>query len=848
MKTLYLIDISSFIFRAFFAIRKLTTAKGTPVNAVYGVTTMMLNLLEKHKPDAVACVFDTPAPSFRKELFADYKANRGAPPDELIPQFDLISRLIETMGIPKIIAPGFEADDLIATMARKFPKCEVVIVTGDNDLMQLVNEHVKVLDTMKDVLYGAAEVKQKMGVEPKLIPDYLGLIGDSSDNIPGVKGIGPKGAVELIDEFGTLENILKSTSKMKPGKKREVLEESHEIALLSKKLATVREDLVEETKNYSLESLATPKKFEMPFAEFLLEMEFKSLHRKHFGDVAIEPTAQLKNKEVIADSERTRVTTAEVWNKLAEELLSKKEIICESSEGALLISSGGKEYDVELSSMKKVYEDLYASKALVVGHDLKRLHKAALVAGVSAPTVLARTAFFDIMLAHYLVEPEGKHEIEVLVEHYLASSFMSSPLQNIAGVYPLLKNELYSQELAKLFDEIEMPTAAVLAVMEWYGVRLDVDVLGVLSKEYAQELKGIETKITEIVGYPFNLNSPKQLSTVLFEKLKLPVISKTKTGFSTDAETLAKLAPMHPVPDLILRNRELTKLKGTYIDVLPTLVSRDERLRAHFNQAVAATGRLSGSDPNLQNIPIKTESGRKIRKAFIADEGNVLVGADYSQIELRIVAHMSGDEALLGAFKKELDVHSATAAEIFHVKLEEVTSKQRSAAKAINFGLIYGKTAFGLAQELGIPRHEAQTYIDLYFKRYSGVKAFMDKCIADARTHKMSQTLFGRKRPIRDIDSKNMGVRNNAERMAMNTPVQGTAADIIKIAMIRVARAAEEIGAKLVLSVHDELVLEVSKKKTDEAKAILKREMEGAVKLSIPLTVDANVADNWMDL
>lgn len=872
--TLYLVDASSFIFRAFFAIRRLSNSKGLPTNAIFGFTTMLLGVFEKEKPDYVACVFDTAQPTFRKEMFSEYKANRGAPPDDLIPQFEHIHRVVESLGYYKIDQAGFEADDVIATLAKRFSgECEVVIVTGDKDLMQLVTPEVRILDTMKSVWYGPAEVKQKMGVGPELITDFLGLTGDSSDNIPGVAGIGPKTAVDMLTEHGSLEGVIKAIPKMKAGKRKDVLEQSIEVARLSKKLATVQCDVPGEASKVSLEALAAPAKTRVEFVEFLREMEFRTLEKK-YAELLGSGSSRSELTTGTSDSSQAAVSIAtpiEDWNAFLEKAKEAQSVAFHVSSASLRTKSlkaekayfciDGKtthELVFQPSQAKSVLHDMLkqAVHQNWAGYDLKDFFKICLAEGVPAPLLdtSGEKGFFDVLVAHYLVTPEEKHELEALIQKYGGvvppedAPFDPAVLPCIAGIFEDLQEQLNKNNLRKLFWEMEMPLCRVLAQMEYDGVCVDTQILESLSNEYAKELEGIEKEIFDVVGYTFNLNSPKQLSEVLFTKLGLPVVQKTKTGFSTDISVLEKLAPLHPVPALIVRYRELTKLKNTYLDVIPALLENDGRLHARFNQAVAATGRLSSSDPNLQNIPIKTESGRKIRKAFVAEKGNVLVGADYSQIELRIVAHLSGDPALIKAFQSEQDVHRLTAAEIFHVEPAAVTDRQRAAAKAINFGLIYGKTAFGLSQELSIPRHEAQSYIDAYFERYSGVKKFMDACLQEARTHKAVKTVFGRVRPIKDIDSKNVGVRNNAERMAMNTPVQGTAADVMKLAMIAVAKACPALQAKLVLSVHDELVLEVPRAQAASAEAVLKKEMEGVAEFSVKLCVDSAQANDWMDL
>jgi DNA polymerase-1 len=902
---LFLIDSSSLIFRAFFAIRGLSNSKGLPTNAIYGFVTMLLGVIEKQRPDYIVCVFDTAIPTFRKEIYPEYKANRGAPPEDLIPQFEPIRRAVDALGIKRIEEPGFEADDVIGTLSKRFKNCEIFIVSSDKDLMQLVDERVRVVDTMKNIVYGPEEVKTKLGVMPDHVIDYLGLIGDTSDNIPGIPGVGPKTAVELITEYGDLESVLKATIKMKPGRKRDLLVEHADKARLSRQLATVKCDVPGRSTDIELDDIKMPDATPKEFVDFLQEMDFKTLYKKYSGgELSASAPSSLSVEENTASAvsvqnsnmpEIVLVSDRKAWEKCIK-ALEKEPIIAFDTE-----TRGKRTTEVEMVGMslcgdtstsyyipvrhqgegtsdqipvKEVMDELcrLAQKKTIVAQNLKYDYKVVLGEGYDFKEEFGAGHFFDTMIAHYLVEPEEKHGLDALSQRYLNTAigdfqevlgdrpdFSLVPLKDAAryggldawatrAIYNPLVSDLKRLNLEKLFYDIEMPVVRALARMERNGVAIDPNILGVLSEEYSVELKHIEKEIFGSVGHPFNLNSPKQLSEILFGQLGLPTIQKTKTGFSTDVKVLEKLAHMHPVPALIVRYRELTKLKNNYVDVLPTLIEKDGRVHANFNQAIAATGRLSSSDPNLQNIPIKTESGRKIRRAFIAAPGNCLVGADYSQIELRLVAHLSGDEALIHAFKSKQDVHRATAAEIFHVKPEDVTDRQRGAAKAINFGLIYGKTAFGLAQELNISRHEAQAYIDAYFKRYRGVKEFMEKCLDDARSSQVTYTLFGRRRPIKDIHSKNAAVRNNAERMAMNTPVQGTAADIMKIAMVKADAVCSKFGARVVLQVHDELVLDVPESKSDQVLECLRESMESAADISVPLDVSAACAGNWMDL
>jgi len=863
---------------------------------------MLLKVLEKYKPEYVTCVFDTPAPSFRKEMYSEYKANRGAPPDDLLPQFEHIHKAVEVLGIHKIAEPGYEADDIIGTFARKFRDCDVVIVSTDKDLMQLVDERVSMLDTMKDIKYTPKEVEEKLGVRPEQVQDYLGLIGDSSDNIPGVAGIGPKGAVELLREYGSLEGVLQGATSMKAGKKRDALLEHEAIARLSKELATVKCDLDLVAANsigaVSLSKLRAPAKVGAEFVQWAKSLEFNALVAKYGGLLSEQEKNSSGESFSGVVSVGTAVPKTQIvgnradWQKLIKsceaqptiafdtetrgDSVTELEIVglslAYSKESAFYVPLRHADHasDLDVATVLSEFQQLVRGKR-VVAQNLKYDYKVLLAEGAGDLSENT-TEMFDTMLAHYVLEPEQKHGLDALASRYLATTigdfketlgdrenFSLVPVKDAAQyagldawscfcLEDILRQDLTNRGLLELFKTIEMPVAPVLAHMEWNGVAVDKDILKTLSKEYGSELAKLETQIFELVGSEFNLNSPKQLSEILFTKLKLPVIQKTKTGFSTDVTVLEKLAPLHPVPNLLLQYREYTKLLNTYIEVLPNLIENDGRVHAHFNQAVTATGRLSSSDPNLQNIPIKTDRGRRIRQAFVAREGCVFVGADYSQVELRLVAHLSGDEALIKAFRAGADVHRATAAEIFGVKPEQVSDEQRAAAKAINFGLIYGKTPFGLSQELGISRANAAQYIAAYFERYSGVKEFMDQSLERARKHGEAVTLFGRKRRLPDIQNKNGAVRANAERMAMNTPVQGTAADLIKIAMAKVHDRIRKTAARLVLQVHDELVLEVPESQASEVESIVRDAMENSVKLDVPLIANIGTGKNWYNL
>lgn len=887
---IYLVDTSSLIFRAYYAIRPLSTKAGYPTNAIYGFTTMLLSLIEKHSPAFLACVLDTGAPSFRKELFPQYKSNRGAPPVDLMPQFEGVAECIASLGVRSLSQPTYEADDLIATLVRRFPEESFCIVSSDKDLMQLVNERVTILDTMKDKEYGPQDVVEKLGVHPSQVTDYLGLVGDASDFIPGIPGVGPKTAAQLLKEYSNLETLLDAIPQMAEGKKKKLLQDFGAQARLSKKLATLHSSVPGHCTEIALQELALKEMTfnSEPFLKFLTKMEFHGLLKKYS-----HPSHLNSSVEVGASYPETSVVTVQTeqaWKKCLQSLENAPLVAFDTETkgdrvtevelvGVSLCGNANESYyipvrhqGIEQLSFTKVLDDLnqlFINKK-VVAQNLKYDYRVFLKEGCKLKTPV--NGFFDTMLADYLIQPEEKHGLDALAMRYLgktigdfketlgaAANFSEVPLEHASryaawdawstfSLYEPLKKGLIDSGQLKLFEEIEVPTALVLAEMELVGIKVDLKILEALSGEYAKELQRLEKQIFEHTGTAFNLNSPKQLSEILFDKLGLPALQKTKTGYSTDVTVLERLAPLHPVPAMIVEYREFSKLKSTYIDAFPDLVEKDGRIHANFNQAVTATGRLSSSNPNLQNIPIKTERGRKIRRAFISEPGYCLVGADYSQIELRLVAHLSGDQSLMQAFSHQMDVHRATASEIFNLPMDEVTDAQRSAAKAINFGLIYGKTAYGLSQELHLPKAQAQAYIDSYFRKYEGVQRYMKTLLEQAKYKKFAETLFGRKRPLKDIDNKNFSARAGAERMAINTPVQGTAADLMKIAMIKAHEACSAVGGKIVLQVHDELVIECPVEKSEQVLNCLKSSMEGVAKLQVPLEVHAGVASHWLAL
>ena len=902
-QTLYLIDISSFIFRAFYAIRKLSNRHGEPTNAIYGVATMLARLADEAKPEHLAVIYDSKEPSIRKKVYAEYKANRTAAPDELVPQFDRIEQMIKLFGIQSWRQSGIEADDLIATLSKRWceksSKHRVIIVSGDKDLMQLINDKIQMWDMFNNKIFGAEEVEEKLGIKPEQVRDYLGLVGDSSDNIPGVPGIGPKGAVDLLKEYGDMEHVLKAAEKGKiPGKKGEALVSHEKDARISAQLATVDQDL---------DADVSPGEVKYRFhvndqlIELFKELDFHKLVEK-WANPSAAPAAseELPERAPVSAEEEGRfrlVNTEKDFKTLLHGIEKHKEFgfdiettslnpraaelvgvaICYDPDFAFYIPVGHRGTETPQLPLKRVLEGLRPfledPRFKKIGQNLKYDFSVMREMGLNPQGIGA-----DTMVAAYVLQPEGRHDLQTLAAQYLDYNVVT--YEQVCGkgkdqigfdlvpvdqavrysaedawialrLWNELRPRLEKDRLMEIFSRVDLPLVDVLSRMELQGVCIDLDWLAKLSKDFAKELAGIEERIQAFAKKPLNLNSTKQLATLLFEELKLPVQSKTKTGYSTDVRVLEALAPLHEVPRLLLQYREISKLKGTYVDPLPALRdAKTGKIHASFHQTVAATGRLSSSDPNLQNIPIRSERGRKIRGAFIPSEGNVFVSADYSQIELRLLAHMSGDKDLSASFQKDEDVHQRTASEIFGVKPEEVDDRQRGIAKAINFGLMYGKTAFGLSQELKIPRKEAAEIIEAYFRRYHGVKHFLDRQILEAKERGYVTTIMGRKRYLGDINSSNVMLRNNAERMAMNSPIQGTAADLMKLAMIELDEQLEKGGfkSKLIIQVHDEFVLDCPKKEAEAVRKLVTKVMENAMQLSVPLRVNSSTGNNWMEM
>jgi DNA polymerase-1 len=870
-----IIDGSSLVHRAFHALPMLRTAGGLYTNAVYGFTTMLVKLLADYKPDFLAVAFDKGRVTFRTETYQQYKAQRQATPGELSEQFPLIRELLQAFGINTMEEQGYEADDIIGTLAEKASGqgYEVLIVTGDRDAFQLIGANTKVLLTRKGIsemeTVDVAALKEKYDLAPEQIIDLKGLMGDTSDNIPGVPGIGEKTAGKLLAQFGSLENVLANIENV-PGKKiQENLRQYSEQAVLSKKLATIVRDM-------SLEFI--PEKFgihpeRQAIKELFVKFEFKTMLSKVdtlFPGIGGPVLAECKQAQLLLKPPVIAGSTADIAALHAEArrigviscyLLSAGHSPLAAILGLAVTCADKTVYiPAEAEGWDAVFELLADNNITLITYDSKKLYNACRIQGRSVGTKIT-----DILVAAYLLEPTAAaYPLAVLSEKYLGQAvsmpegdkqFTTRPefacwASALAGqLREALISQLVNSELDKLFEQIEMPLIKVLSAMEVTGIKVDKRYLQEMAIDIAGKVEQLVSEIYGLAGEEFNVNSTKQLGVILFEKLKLPIIKKTKTGYSTDAEVLEKLAGEHPLIDKLLEYRLLTKLKSTYLDGLEGLIHPESgRIHTTFNQMVTATGRLSSSEPNLQNIPIRSDIGRRIRELFVPGEGyQYIMSADYSQIELRVLAHMAGDASLLDAFRHNQDIHTRTAAEVFGVTMADVTAEMRARAKAVNFGIVYGISDYGLARDIGVSRKEAGLYIESYFAKYQGVKRYIDEVVASAHREGYVTTLFGRRRHLPDINSSNFNQRSFAERTAMNTPIQGAAADIIKIAMNRVYDALTTNGlrSRLLLQVHDELVLEVTADELAIVATLVKQAMEQAVELNVPLLAEVKTGSNW---
>jgi len=882
-----LVDGTNSLYRAFFApMQDLRAPDGTPTKAVYVFANMLLKTLREEDPDFAVVVFDARGPTLRHDVYADYKAHRDAQPEDLSSQIPLARELAGAFELPVVEVEKYEADDVIATLVRRAPEgARVSIVSTDRDLMQLVGERVQLLDGIRDRRYGPAEVEARFGVPPEKILDVRALVGDKSDNIPGVKGIGEKGAAQLIREWGDLETLIAHAGEVKGKRAREALQTHAEDARLSKHLATLHDDVP------SLEDFERYRRREpdrtrlaalyrrLGFVRLLEGLEAESPAAAAGAHPPAEVTVDIAGgasaladlgAELAAAGRAGLVCVDDGGSAAAARLLGAAFAVSEERCVWVPLGEEGAGFDALVEALEPLLGG--AGPVSWIAKDAKRSQALFAEGGLG----LAPPAF-DVELAGQLLDAAGTQGVAALAAQVLArkvrtwedlagrgakavaaadlpadalARWAAEQACAVVALRPPLEERLEAQGLAPLYRDLELPLCRVLADMERAGVRVDEEVLGRLSLEYSAQLEAIEREIHALAGEEFLVSSPKQLQHILFEKLKLPVVRKTKTGYSTDESVLEQLAARHELPERILAYRRLAKLKNTYVDALPPLVDpRTGRIHPTFHQLGAATGRLSAANPNVQNIPIRTEEGVRIREAFVAAEGCVLASADYSQVELRILAHYSGDAGLLEAFRRGEDVHRRTAAEVWRVDPEDVTPDQRARAKAVNFGIIYGLSAFGLANQLGIATAEAQATIDTYFARYEGVRRFIDETIEAARRDGFVRTLLGRRRALPDLASRNRTLRQAAERMAVNTVVQGTAADLIKRAMLGVDEALRESGsrARMILQVHDELVLEVPRGEVETLRPRLREVMEGVLDLGVPLRVDVGVGRNWRE-
>lgn len=875
----YLIDGNSYVYRAFYAIRELSNSKGFPTNAIYGFTNMLMKIIREKKPDGIIVSFDSPVPTERHRLYEAYKAHRPETPGDLIKQVPHIKKIISAFNIAIFELPGYEADDILGTIAEKAASegMDVFIVTGDKDMLQLINDKVKVYDPMKDRVFDEEFVREKFGIGPERITEFMALTGDSADNIPGIKGIGEKTARELLTEFKSLEDLLENTDRIKKEKLRALVSGSVDLVKLSRKLATLDTSVPLEI---AIEEFRMREPDWPALLSLFSEFEFTSLMKL----IPSERTREILHETVLSE-ERVREISSSIKNEFAFDIEStgRNPVTADLVGIALCAEKGHASYipvshsypgaplQVKKEEVLEILRANFEDEALAkIGHNLKYDILMLRQDGIQVKGLL-----YDTMIASYLLNPNKPiHSLEEAGLEHLScrkktfmevlkkrSFFSEVPLEEAApyacddaGLSFELKGALFRKlgesGLEDLYLDIEMPLVYVLADLEMAGVKVDSPKLEEISKELEREIESLKRRIYFLAGEEFNINSPKQLSNILFHNLGFQPGKKTKTGFSTEMGVLEELAAVHELPREILNYRSLNKLKTTYIDVLPALVNPETgRIHTSFNQAATATGRLSSSEPNMQNIPVKGEWGRRMRETFIAEENNLLLSADYSQVELRILAHLSNDEGLISAFRNNLDIHTRTASELFGLPVDKVSVEMRRVAKTVNFGVIYGISPFGLSETLSISREEAKKYIEQYFLRHPGVKDYIGKCLGEARDKGYVVTLFGRRRAVPEILSRNSGIRQLGERLAINSPIQGTAADIIKIAMINIWKCFKEqnLKSKMILQVHDELLFEIRKQELETVSAIVKKEMEGVIKLSVPLSVGISYGKNWAE-
>ncbi|WP_434641035.1 DNA polymerase I [Thermoanaerobacterium thermosaccharolyticum] len=865
MSKFLIIDGNSLMYRAYFALPDLMNSEGLHTNAIYGFSMMLLKLLDEEKPDYIAVAFDKKAPTFRHKEYSAYKGTRQSMPEELIEQVDILKDVINAFNIKTIEIEGFEADDIIGTVSKIASEngLKVLIVTGDRDALQLVSDGVKVKICKKGITqmeeYDERAVVERYEVTPRQFIDLKGLMGDKSDNIPGVPNIGEKTAIKLIKEFGSIENVLMNTDKLK-GKIRENIENNTEMAMLSKKLATIERNV--------------------PIEIDLSEYQLRDYDREKLIDLfeKLEFTSLINDLKKDADD----IREVKEWPvrdfKYIRELLKREDtlsfypLILEGEVKAVSFATDDESFFVEVDDYE-VFKLLDNEKLTLIGHDIKDFF-----VNLSYHGIELNCKFYDTAIMTYLLNPsESNYDIGRVLKKYLKEDipniedmlgkgkskksyddidkkllidYLCATASKLSKLKDKLMTFIKEMEMEELLDNVELPLVEVLKSMEVYGFTLDKDVLKDLSKEIGEKTDKIIKDIYDAAGYEFNINSTKQLSEFLFDKLNLPPIKKTKTGYSTDMEVLVELIPYNEIVGEIIEYRQLMKLKSTYIDGFMPIMDKDDKVHSTFKQTVAATGRISSTEPNLQNIPVRDEFGRRIRKAFISSfQGGYIVSADYSQIELRVLAHLSEDIKLIESFLNNEDIHLRTASEVFKIAPEEVTGEMRRRAKAVNFGIVYGISDYGLSRDLKISRKEAKEYIDNYFDRYKGVKNYIDSVVKFARENGYVTTILNRRRYIPEINSKNYNQRSFGERMAMNTPIQGSAADIIKMSMVKVYNElkSRSLKSKLILQIHDELIVDTFPDEVEIVKNLLKTIMENVIKLRVPLVVDIGYGKNWYD-
>jgi DNA-directed DNA polymerase len=878
MKKLVLIDGHSILNRAFYGVPELSNSQGLHTNAVYGFLNIMFKILDEEAADYIAVAFDLSAPTFRHKAYAEYKGTRKSMPDELREQVPLIKDVLSSMNIPILTKEGYEADDIIGTIAKRYQSDEVFVsvISGDRDLLQLSDKHIKIRipKTSKGVTtvhdYLPEDVMNEYGVTPKEFIDVKALMGDTSDNVPGVPSIGEKTATKIIQEYHSIENAIEHVDELKPPRASKALSEHVEDAKFSKMLVTIVTDAPIEA---DISDMEVGNLYTKESLEWINKLEFKSFLKRYEN---VETEASIELDTSVIDKQGA-------WESLYTELKDSKEFgisICleetaiksyhVNSLYAISITLENKSYIIkDMGNISDILEEIIRLDARKYILSLKPLIKL-------VKDMKAAKNFYDISVAAYLINPlKDSYFVEDIARDYMESACSSkSEMIGKAKLNEVLRfndekainyfatesyvalhakenilAKLKDLELTELYENVEMPLIYSLAKMENTGVRVDEERLKKYADTLLEKIAKLEESITKKAGESFNINSPKQLGEILFEKLKLSGGKKTKTGYSTAADVLEKLAPEHEIIRDILEYRQLTKLNSTYATGLAGYIREDGRIHGTFNQTITATGRISSTDPNLQNIPVRTEMGSKIRDIFVPKEGYVFVDADYSQIELRVLASLSGDEKLIESYHSAADIHAATASQVFHVPLEEVTPELRRNAKAVNFGVVYGISAFGLSEDLSISRKEALDYINNYFKIYGGVKTFLDKQVADAKEKGYVKTMFGRIRPIPEIKSSNFMTRSFGDRVAMNSPIQGSAADIMKISMLKVDEALEKSGfdARIVLQIHDELLVEVKEEEAAKVSELVEKAMKEAVSLKVPLEVDAHIGKTWLE-